>query len=125
MKRFTVPYLIMSSMVIIAIGLSYGLVPTVSMPLLYGIAVDNSSLIYVLRAVMGLYLTNALYWLYCTRRGAYVQALRSQMVFLPGLIIGRIISLFIEGIPGFMLVFYLVGEIFFLVMNRWIASSQE
>ena len=56
--------LIVAALGLVPIALSYGLVPEISMSLLYGIEVDGTSLTHILRAVMGLYLALATLWIF-------------------------------------------------------------
>ena len=104
--------LIVAALGLVPIALSYGLVPEISMSLLYGIEVDGTSLTHILRAVMGLYLALATLWIF----GAVIPelerpALISLVVFMFGLAAGRAASMVIDGFPGFLLVLYLGLEL--------------
>ncbi|WP_170429729.1 DUF4345 family protein [Ruegeria arenilitoris] len=48
---------------LVPIALSYGLVPGSSIPVLLGFPVVRTNQTHVFRAIMGLYLANALFWL--------------------------------------------------------------
>ncbi len=107
-------FLLVAALGLIPIALAYGVVPSETAPLLYGIEVAEPSLKHVFRAVMGLYLATAAFWL----AGVLVErlqtaALYSLVVFMFGIAAGRALSLLLDGVPSPLLLVYLLLEISF------------
>ncbi len=105
-------FLLIATIGLLPVALSYGVAPATTLPFLYGFPVDGVNLTHVFRGVMGLYLANAAFWL----AGALWPSLRTPalwglLVFMAGLAVGRILSVLVDGIPGLLLVFYIVVEI--------------
>ena len=55
--------LILAALGLVPIALSYGLMPSASVTYLLGFPVEGVNQTHVFRAIMGLYLANALFWL--------------------------------------------------------------
>ncbi len=92
---------------LVPIALSYGAVPSASMDLLFGIAVDGVNLTHILRAVMGLYLAMVVVWVAGATRPALTgPALVCCAVFMLGLAGGRLLSIVLDGWPHWLLVVY-------------------
>jgi predicted membrane protein len=111
-------FLLVASIGLLPIALSYGLMPQKSLSYLFDISVSDPNGIHIFRAVMGLYLALIIFWLI----GAFMvqirqAALYSLIVFMFGLAAGRILSLFIDGMPHWLLVVYLVLELGFGVLG--------
>ncbi|KZX60603.1 hypothetical protein A3709_00595 [Halioglobus sp. HI00S01] len=104
-------FLIMAAVGLTPIALAHGAMPSSSVPALYGIKVNNVSTEHVFRAVMGLYLSTALFWVIGARNEALkLAALYSVAVFMLGLAAGRALSLLVDGMPSPMLaVYFLLG----------------
>lgn len=84
------------------------------MSLLFEIDASSVDSTHIFRAVMGLYLAMAVFWV-C---GARIEALRlpalwSLSVFMLGLAGGRLVSLLADGMPHPLLIVYLVLELGF------------
>lgn len=104
--------LLLAALGLIPIALSYGVVPTKSVPFLLEFPVEGTNQSHVFRAIMGLYLANVLFWI----AGALHQplqraALWSLFLFMAGLAAGRLLSLLLDGLPNFVLLFYLAAEL--------------
>ncbi len=111
-------FLVIAAAGLTPIALAYGAMPSASVPALYGVAVDDVSTTHIFRAVMGLYLAMAVFWLLGARREALrLPALYSVIVFMLGLAAGRALSLVVDGMPNPFLVVYLVLEIGFGVVG--------
>ncbi|MDN3699890.1 DUF4345 domain-containing protein [Vibrio artabrorum] len=96
------------------IALSYGYAPVVSLDYLLGIDASPINVTHIFRAVMGLYLALALFWIAGALLKKYrLPALYSLVVFMLGLAAGRVISLLIDGMPHWLLVVYLLLELGF------------
>lgn len=104
--------LIVSSVIVILVAISYGGNPSKFLPELYQTApVDDINTIAFFRALMGLMLGCCSFWLYAALSGRfYLGALYSLMFVMFGLTISRIISLLVDGTPSTILVLYLVME---------------
>ena len=105
-------FLILISLGLAPVALSYGLAPEKSLPWLFGIDASGVNLRHILRGVMGLYLAMICFWI----AGAVLARLRvpalwSLVVFMTGLGLGRLFSLIVDGWPHPLLVVYLVLEV--------------
>ncbi len=99
---------------LLPIALSYGVAPQQSVPVLLGIPVEQVNLAHVFRAIMGLYLANALFWMLAVFRPQLrAAALWVLMLFMGGLALGRVLSLVTDGMPSLILLFYLGAELVF------------
>ena len=99
------------------IALSYGVVPSATIPFLLGFPVESIELTHVFRAVMGLYFAALAFWV-C---GAFNpslsrSALWSLFIFMAGLATGRLLSIIVDGVPTFALVFSFLAEILFAAL---------
>ncbi|UPR46634.1 DUF4345 domain-containing protein [Vibrio cyclitrophicus] len=109
------------------IALSYGYEPVISMNYLFGIDASSVNVTHIFRAMMGLYLALALFWV----SGALIKkyrlpALCSLVVFMLGLAAGRVISLVLDGMPHWLLFVYLILELGFgLVGIKMIHKEQS
>ena len=106
--------LILAAIGLVPIALSYGLMPSASVKFLLGFPVDGVDQTHVFRAIMGLYLANAAFWLIASGKPELQRpALWVLFLFMFGLATGRVLSIIIDGIPGTVLVLYLLAELFF------------
>ena len=111
-------FLVVAAVGLTPIALAYGAVPSVSVPMLYGVGVDDVSTTHIFRAVMGLYLAMVVFWLMGAKNDALrLPALYSVVVFMFGLSAGRAVSLAVDGMPNALLVLYLFLEIGFGVIG--------
>ena len=118
-------FLVVAALGLTPIALAYGAAPSISVPALYGVAVDDVSTTHIFRAVMGLYLAMVVFWLMGARREPLrLPALYSVVVFMLGLAAGRAISLVVDGMPSPLLFVYLLLEIGFGVVGIVLAKSQ-
>ena len=106
--------LILASLGLVPIALSYGLVPSATVTYLLGFKVDGVNQTHVFRAIMGLYLANAAFWLIASGQPELRRpALWVLFLFMLGLAAGRVLSILLDGMPGPILIFYLVAELGF------------
>ncbi len=105
-------FLILSATFLIPVALCYGLAPQKTLAPYLGIAVENTNLTHILRALMGLYLGQIVFWylgaFYIKLRRA---ALYSLIVFMFGLAGGRLLSIIFDGLPHWILITSLVVEL--------------
>lgn len=119
-------FLVVAALGLTPIALSYGTVPTQTVPMLYGVAVSDVSTAHIFRAVMGLYLAMAMFWLTGARNEALrLPALYSVVVFMLGLAAGRTLSLIVDGMASPLLVLYLLLEIGFGVVGIVLVKSSS
>ena len=79
-------YLLVCAVGIVPIALSYGLFPQASLGLLFGLELPDPDGVHIFRAVMGLYLALAVFWLAGYARPKLRQAaIWSAVVFMLGL----------------------------------------
>jgi len=117
--------LFLAAMGLVPIAFSYGLVPSQSVTYLLGFPVDGTNHTHVFRAIMGLYLANIGFWL----AGFAISSLRtpalwSLFIFMSGLAAGRVVSLVIDGVPSFVLIFYLLAEAVFAFLSMMAIRKQ-
>jgi hypothetical protein len=76
--------------------------------------------------MMCLYLGFALFWLLAAFRDKYRNvAVLTVMLFPAGLVIGRILSLFIDGQPSWLLLAYLFAELVQAPLAYWVFRLPE
>ena len=116
----------MASVGLMPIALAYGLVPAITVPMLYGVEIDSINVAHIFRAVMGLYLAMIVFWvLGAIRESLRFPALCSVVVFMAGLAMGRILSLFLDGVPSLPLLIYLVLEVGFALVAFKFAKNLQ
>ncbi|MEO0572624.1 MAG: DUF4345 domain-containing protein [Bacteroidota bacterium] len=92
-------HLVLSAAIVFLAALIYGADPTQILPFIFDFEVQSLELKNIFRAIMGLYIAFALYWIVGIRyperwKGATI----SNVVFMGGLASGRLISLLLDGI---------------------------
>ena len=105
-------FLIFCAVGLVPIAMGYGAIPSVSLDALFGITVETTNLMHIMRAVMGLYFGMVVLWLW----GAFnismrVPALVACAVFMLGLASGRLLSFLLDGMPHWLLVVYALLEV--------------
>lgn len=104
-------HLLVSIVVIIPIALAYGSSPTVILPKLFAINADNVNLAHIFRAMMGLYLAMAALWIAGIVKPKYWgTATITNIFFMGGLALGRLVSLAVDGPPSVYLLTGLAAE---------------
>ena len=107
------------------IALSYGVRPSASIPFLFGFPAEDMHAVHVFRAVMGLYLAQASFWIAgAIKPSLTTPALWSVVIFMWGLAIGRLLSLAVDGVPNLILLIYLVLEIGFGIVG-WMLLRRD
>ena len=106
---------------VLAVSLSYGLYPEITLKYLYDIEVNSANLANIFRAIMGLYIDLSIFWV----AGAFKKSLRlaalwSMTIFMTGIALGRILSIIIDGFPYPIFLFYTVIEIFSALMGYFL-----
>lgn len=117
-------FLLAAAVGLTPIALAYGLMPATTVPMLYGVEIDSVNIAHIFRAVMGLYLAMVIFWvLGATQEPLRFAALCSVVVFMGGLAMGRLLSLFVDGIPATALMIYLALEVGFALLGYKFAKS--
>jgi hypothetical protein len=116
-------HLLVATITIIIVAIAYGGMPAHILPFLFDIHPAAGDLKHVFRAIMGLYLGMAIFWLYGIFNASYWRsATISNILCMAGLASGRILSLILDGIPSRT---FLVGiglEVVFAIwgiLNLW------
>ena len=105
-------FLIFCTVGLVPIALGYGANPSFTLDALFGISVDTTNLAHIMRAVMGLYLGMAIFWLYGAFESSLTgAALAACAVFMLGLAAGRLLSFALDGLPHWLLIVYAALEI--------------
>ncbi len=110
-------YLLFSAAALVAVALSYGVVPEALLPKVLELTVEGTDLTHVFRAVMGLYLGMIVLWFLGAFRANLTRAaVIAEIAFMFGLAFGRVLSIIVDGVPSALLIFYAVLEV---AMGLW------
>jgi len=110
-------HLIISIIFIIPIALVYGLYPNMTLSQLFDIKVETINLTNIFRAMMGLYLGISTIWIIGILKPKFwMTATLTNIVFMGGLAVGRLLSLALDGLPS---IYFLVGLLLELSFAFW------
>ena len=119
-------FLISAFLMVSIIALLYGVDPQWFGLTFLNLPQLDPNIAHILRAVMGLYLALGLFWLYSAFNEKYRNvAVLTTAIFSGGLVSGRIISLFNEGQPAPLLIFYIVAEFALTPIAYWVFTLEE
>ena len=119
-------FLILTAIGVALVSLGYGVNPKLGMPLLYGIDIESVNQINMYRAIMGLYLAISLYWIIgALNENVKLSALWSMFVFMTGIGSGRLISVYLDGTPSTIFMFFLFIEIISAVLCLFFISRSN
>ncbi|WP_177766664.1 DUF4345 domain-containing protein [Flavobacterium sp. I3-2] len=91
--------MIISSLIVIIVGLAYGIAPNKLFPELFGIKVEGLELLNILRAIMSLYIAFGLFLILGVIKTQYWKiATIVSIIFTAGIAFGRLISFLFDGI---------------------------
>lgn len=114
-------FLIFAFSAVAIIALLYGVSPQWFMQTFLDTSEYSLDIAHILRAVMGLYLSLGLFWLYAAFNDSYRNvAVLTTMLFSGGLVMGRMISLFADGQPSGILTLYVVMEFILVPVAYWV-----
>jgi hypothetical protein len=86
-------------------------------PLLFDFKVDTINLANIFRAMMGLYLGMSVIWIMgIIKSKLWVTATITNITFMGGLALGRLVSLALDGVPG---IYLLIGFILESALAIW------
>jgi Domain of unknown function (DUF4345) len=108
------------------IALLYGISPTWYAATFLGITGLNPNVAHILRAVTGLYLALAAFWLYSAFNDKYRNAaVLTTILFAGGLAAGRCVSLIVDGQPAPVLLIYGAMEFAVVLIGYWVFRLPE
>ena len=117
-------YLTCSAVLLVGVALAYGIDPAALLPAVLGFRVESVGLVHVFRALMGLYLAMGCFWFVGAIRPSVARpAVLSEIVFMGGLGLGRLLSLLLDGWPGPILFAGLVAEIIFAGLGVFVLKD--
>lgn len=112
--------LILSAATIFVVASLYGIAPYWFAQAVLSEATPTHDLAHILRAMMFMYFAFGCFWIYAAFKAEYRNpALLTVMLFPAGLVIGRIISVMIDGKPSPLLSFYLAAELIQTPLAYW------
>ncbi len=119
-------FLLIVAVGLIPIAMSYGVMPQKSLLFLFDVSIADTNSVHIFRAIMGLYLGFALFWIL----GAFDVRLRhaalySIVVFMFGLAAGRGLSVIVDGMPHWLLIVYLLIELVFGGIAVFLLKKQD
>jgi len=119
--------LIFSCFAVSSIGLLYGICPNWFFDtFLIDSQPPSIDQAHILRAVMMLYISLGLFWLYSAFSDKYQDAgIVVLGVFCAGLVSGRIISVIVDGIPSPLLIAYIAIELSMVPLCIWLLKRQD
>ena len=114
-------FLILVSVGVFSAALGYGIVPSKSLPFMYGISLTNKNMANIFRAVTGLYVAFAVFWFFSAFHiELYFSAILSLILFMSGIAFGRIASIILDGLPDKIILGYLIVELVLLSMGYFL-----
>ena len=119
-------FLIFAFAIVSVIALLYGIDPQWFGKTFLNMSQVNPNIVHILRAVMCLYLALGLFWLYAAFSDKFRNmAVLTTAIFSGGLVTGRIISYFAEGLPAPLLTFYIFAEFALVPIAIWIYRLED
>ena len=119
-------FLIFASVGVGIIALLYGVSPQWFAKSFLGVADLDRNMAHILRAIMGLYMSFSLFWLFAALGNTHRNtAVLTTLIFAAGLVSGRLISLFADGVPSRILVIYTLAELALVPLAYWVYRLPE
>ncbi len=113
-------HLIISVLIVVPVSVVYGFNPSSE----FDIHLNTIDEHNFFKAIMGLYLGFSILWILGVFRVNYLRlALVTNLIFMLGLGLGRLLSLFLDGIPTFGYQFGTVAELFLGFYGLWVLKS--
>ena len=111
-------FLIFVAAGVFPVALTYGVNPQVTLAYLYDIEVNSANLSNIFRAIMGLYIALNVFWIIgAFKKTLLLPAIWSLTIFMTGIGLGRMLSLFIDGIPYPAFILYMLLEFIFAIFG--------
>ncbi len=110
-------HLVISVIIIIPVALGYGLYPKIVLLKFFDIQVENNDLANIFRAMMGLYLGMTAIWtLGIFKSKFWLTATITNIAFMGSLVLGRILSLMLDGFPSSP---FITGLLVEMILTIW------
>jgi len=114
-------YLICACVVVASIAIVYGVSPQWFAKSFSGVADLDRTMAHILRAIMGLSMSFAIFWLFAASSNKHRNtAVLTTLIFAAGLVSGRLISLVADGVPSRILVIYTLAELALVPLAYWV-----
>jgi len=111
-------FLLIAALALANVSRNYGVDPERTLHELFGFTITSKAEVHMFRAVMGLYLAFAGYWIAGALRPSWTRpAMVSVVLLMGGLAGGRVLSIVVDGTPNSTLTSYLVVEVVFAVVG--------
>ena len=119
-------FLILAFVTVTVIALLYGVSPSWFARKFLDVERLSVDQAHILRAVMCLYLGLGLFWLSAALSDKYLDAaVLTTIIFSAGLVIGRMVSFILDGIPSHLLIFYAVIELAIVPVGYWVLTRSD
>ena len=119
-------FLVLSFLAVWIIALLYGISPTLFAQTFLKVPQLPVDFAHILRAVMTLYMALGLFWLFAAFNQKYRNsAVLTTVIFAGGLVIGRILSLLVDGRPSTILLFYTALELALVPIALWVFRLRD
>jgi len=119
-------FLLLAASTIFVVGSLYGVSPQWFARTFLGVSQLDLNFAHILRAMMCLYLAFALFWLFAAFSDKYRNAaVLTTILFPAGLVIGRILSVLVDGQPSSLLLAYLFAELVQAPVAYWVFRHPE
>lgn len=106
--------------IVMAVALVYGFQPK----LLLDIQPNSIDEHNIYKAIMGIYLAFAFFWCFALIQKHYWKAATiSNVLFMSGLVLGRLISYAIDGIPSSVLIYGCFGELILALYGYYLLKK--
>lgn len=114
-------FLVLSALTIAGVGALYGVNPRWFAATFLGVADLDRDVAHLPRAVMCLYVAFGMFWLFAAFNAGYRNAaVLTVMLFPAGLVVGRVLSVVVDGPPSPLLSFYLLAELVQAPLADWV-----
>jgi hypothetical protein len=119
-------YLLMITVGLFPIALSYGVDPANVLPKLLGFPVEAPNETQIFRALMCLYLGMCVFCALAAFRSQWQHvAMIWAIIFMASLATGRVLSIILDGMPASLLNWYLMVEAAMAGFGLWILARQD
>ncbi|WP_026754417.1 DUF4345 domain-containing protein [Sediminibacter sp. Hel_I_10] len=110
-------HLVISVMIVIPVAFVYGFQPQLS----FDMFLETTDEQNFYKAIMGLYLGFSALWISGIFKPSYLKtALLTNIIFMLGLALGRMLSMLLDGVPTFGYVFGTFAELFLGCYGIWV-----
>ena len=115
-------HLIISAAIVVPVGLIYGVKPD----FLFEVSLQSPDEFSIYKAIMGLYLGFSFFWILgIFQKQFWKAATISNMIFMLGLAFGRLVSMFLDGLPSTVFLLGTVGELVLGVYAYYKLANDE